>query len=197
MKWSAANAVVEQLRRNHDLWVPAISKRMGFSSSRVQWLLNGLVAQMPKEEIYFEVGTLLGLTADAAAVGNEDKRIVTCDPCEKYDVVPSFLPPNVNFVKKGWKELTLVRNSIGLAFYDGDHSAAATAEFMGQITPYLTEEAVLVLDDWDRESVRTAAFASQPWRLLREMPEYTDGLNCPPHHFGYQFGVALFGYRRS
>jgi len=164
-------------------------------------LLNGLVAAMPADETYFEVGVLEGRTLEAAAAGNVGKQLVGCDPCEKYGAIPEPFEPNVRFYKEPWYEVLGWEGNIGLAFYDGDHQAEAIHMFMLKVRKHLTEEAVLVLDDWDRVSVRNGAFEAAKyhpeWRLLREMPEYTDGLTTAPHHFGYQFGVAVFGWRRE
>jgi len=201
MRWSKANEVVELLRQDSRLWLPALSQRRGFSSSRVEHLLNGLVAEMPVSETYFEVGVLEGRTLEAASVGNGGKRLVGCDPCEKYGVVPEPFGPNVVFYKEPWHEVLPREGNIGLAFYDGDHQAEAVHMFMLRVRERLANEAVLVLDDWDRVSVRSGAFEAAKhhpeWRLLREMPEYTDGLTTAPHHFGYQFGVAVWGWRRE
>ncbi len=156
---------------------------------------------MPETEYYLEVGTLEGRTLEAASVGNDDKAICGCDPCEKYDVLPEPLGPNVLFVKGAWQEVlskSLLPLPIGLAFYDGDHSTTDTCDFMDEVRHHVAHEAVLVLDDWDRESVRAGAFqADHRWQLLREMPEYTDGLTTAQHHFGYSFGVAIWGFKRG
>jgi len=48
-------------------------------------------------------------------------------------------------------------------------------------------------------SVRDGAFramAAEPrWQILREMPEYGDGLTCPPQQFGYYFGCVVLGWK--
>jgi hypothetical protein len=158
---------------------------------------------MPKDEMYLEVGTLEGRTLEAAAHGNDGKTLYGVDPCEKYDMVPDGFGPNVTFVRARWQAFLSqpLAMPIGLAFYDGDHSADQTMAFMGLIKEHLADEAVLVLDDWDRESVRKGALETsydcdERWQLLRECPEYTDGLTTASHHFGYAFGVAVFGFRR-
>lgn len=202
MRWRDANQVVEGLRRETQLYLPALTQRRGFSSSRVEHLLNRLVQAMPADEAYLEVGTLEGRTLEAASIANDGKTLIGCDPCEKYDTVPGGFSPNVTFLRSTWQDVlnAPMKKPIGLAFYDGDHSREQTAEFMRHLQPVLAREAVLVLDDWDRESVREGAFRAAEcypsWRLLRECPEYTDGLTTSQHHFGYSFGVAVFGYRR-
>jgi hypothetical protein len=201
MKWHDANQVVEELRRDTRLYLPALSERRGFSSSRVEHLLNRLVQKMPADECYLEVGTLEGRTLEAASKANDGKTLIGCDPCTKYDMRPEgFSGSNVKFVSYSWQELLRnfnFKHLIGCVFYDGDHSAAETTSFMACIEEHLANEAVLVLDDWDRETVREGAYrASHCWRLLREMPCYGDGLTAPRQHFGYSFGVAVWGFER-
>ena len=151
---------------------------------------------MPTHEVYLEVGTLEGRTLEAAAAGNASKLLYGCDPCTKYDTIPKGFTENVRFFAEPWQNvLRMIPLPIGVVFYDGDHSTEQTLGFMDAVIPHLSSEAVLVLDDWDRTSVREAAFNSC-WTLLREMPEYTDGLTCAPNHFGYYFGVSLWGYKK-
>jgi hypothetical protein len=126
--------------------------------------------------------------------------LIGCDPCAKYDAYPENFGQNVTFVLSSWQALLkefMFPNPIGCVFYDGDHSATETASFMTCIEEYLVDEAVLVLDDWDRETVREGAYrAGHCWRLLREMPCYGNGLTAPQQHFGYSFGVSVWGFQR-
>lgn len=203
MRASDARQVVEVLRRDCRLWLPSLTERRGFSSSRVEHLLNGLVRSMPPSECYLEVGVLEGRTLEAASVGNSTKRLVGIDPCEKYGVAPVDFQPNVRFLRKRWQELLrfdLDDRPVGVCFYDGDHSAAETESFMREIEPLMADPGVLVLDDWDRESVRMGAYAAAngrgQWKLVAEMPEYSDGLTCQPQRFGYSFGVSVWSFER-
>jgi hypothetical protein len=191
---------VESLRRETQLYLPPLSKRRGFSSSRVEHLLNRLVQMMPADEAYLEVGTLEGRTLEAAASGNDGKQLYGVDPGDKYGMVPEPFTPNIVFYKSTWQSFLKETNlpmPVGCVFYDADHSAEQTADFMDRVEGFLAEEAVLVLDDWDRESVRLGAFrAGHHWTLLRECPEYTDGTGHQ-HHFGYAHGVGVWGYNRA
>jgi hypothetical protein len=200
MDFSKVNDVVERLRFNKNLYLPALTERRGFSSSRVEHLLNGLVSELPKDECYWEIGTLEGRTLDAAAHGNHDKFMYACDPEAKYGARPLGFPLNVLFLQQTWQDcLTRFPRPVGLVFYDADHSSRETEHFMLKVPEVLANEAVLVLDDWDRATVRRGAFNAMAkdhrWSLLREMPEYTDGITCPPNHFGYYFGISVWGFR--
>ena len=200
MNWSDAHNVVEMLRQDTRLYLPTLSTRLGFSCSRVEHLLNQLVAYLPRDECYLEVGVLHGRTLEAASINNDEKTLIGCDPCIKYGPLslPLSLPPNVIFLQQSYQDVSFPA-PIGVVFYDADHGEYETAEFFRLIEPSLADEAVVVLDDWDRVSVRAGAFKGTDcdprWRLLREMPEYTDG-NGAPHWFGYFFGVGIWGFKR-
>jgi len=206
MKWSHARSVVEELRQDTRLYLPALTKRRGFSSSRVEHLLNRMVGSLPAEETYLEIGTLEGRTLEAAGHMNDDKRLIGIDPCEKYDYVPNGFTANTTFIKAKWQDVlssvTSVGflNPVGCVFYDGLHDATETSAFMMKIVEHLADEAVLVMDDWDRVSVRRGAYYAEHleprWQLLNEMPCYGDGLTSPQSHFGYSFGIAVWGFKR-
>ena len=198
MNWSHASQIVESLRRDTSLYLPALSPRAGFSSPRVEHLLKGLRQVCPEEEDYVEIGVLEGRTLMAAASAG----VGTCigvDPCTKYGVTPNGFPPHVHFLRKAWQDLqhSDLPRPIGVLFYDGDHSLEQTRDCLLALTPRLASEAVIVVDDWDRAEVRDGAFAAlslrPAWRLLRELPEYTGGPQSPPNHTGYYYGVALIG----
>jgi hypothetical protein len=195
----SVNEIVEELRRDTRLYLPALTKTLGFSSARTEYLLNRLVARMPKGQCYVEIGVLAGRTLKAASKGNEDKFIYAIDPCIKYEVIPE-VSDYVCFIQKPWEELDNqdIGEPVGVVFYDADHSEYSTRDFMVNFSRFLADGAILVLDDWDRNSVRAGAFAAKEkdprWQLLREMPEYTDGLTTAPHHFGYYFGCSVWRY---
>lgn len=193
----AARLVVESLLRDHRLWLPALSMRRGFSSTRVEHLLNGLVRAMPADEAYLEVGTLEGRTIEAAARGNPTKRLIAFDHELKYRAEVRNLPSNVDFRKVPWQDAHDLP-PIGVAFYDGDHSALDTRGFVHSVERHLAPNAILVFDDWDRASVREGVWSAvdRHYRLVAELPSYTDGLTMPPNHFGFYFGVSVWSYTR-
>ena len=203
MQAAAARQVVEELLTDNRLWLPALSLRRGFSSTRVEHLLNNLVHAMPEDEAYLEVGTLEGRTLEAAAHLNSTKRIIAFDHEVKYGAEPRNLPPNVDFRRMPWQDAEDLP-PIGVAFYDGEHGEFETRGFAQSIQRFLAEDAILVFDDWDRQSVRRGLFPL--WQqheeglgrlsLVAELPSYTDGLTMPPNHFGFYFGVSVWSYTR-
>ena len=156
---------------------------------------------MPAAEVYLEVGSLEGRTLEAAAAGNTHVCLVACDPGDKYGSMVGRLPANVAFHALSWEVvLPSLPGPLGCAFYDADHSAYETERFLATVPTVAADECVVVLDDWDRETVRRGAHHvldnDLRWQLLAEMPEYGDGLTCPPNHFGHYFGCAVLGWRR-
>lgn len=206
MKWSHARSVVEELRQDTRLYLPALTKRRGFSTSRVEHLLNRLVQAMPATETYLEVGTLEGRTLEAAAHANDGKRLIGVDPCMKYDLIPESFAPNIVFIQATWQDAITAKGfpmygePVGCVFYDGLHDEEETESFMVKIAPSLADEAVLVMDDWDRVSVRRGTYKAEQrdprWQLLNELPCYGDGLTAPQQHFGYSFGISVWGFKR-
>lgn len=201
MKWSEAQRAVEKLRTDQRLYLPPLTKKRGFSSTRVEHLLAELAGRMEDREEYLEVGTLEGRTLEAAATSG--RQCIGVDPCVKYETVPVFVERNITFLKKRWQELTPIDlpRPIGVVFYDGDHSPVETYNFLDRIAAYLADDAIAVIDDWDRPDVRAGVFGVidnfPEWRLLREMPEYTQGPDfAPPNYVGYYYGVAVLGFRR-
>lgn len=196
MQAAAARQVVEELLIDHRLWLPALSSRRGFSSTRVEHLLNRLVRAMPEEEAYLEVGTLEGRTLESAAMGNFSKRLIAFDHELKYLASPQGLPANVEFRRMPWQDAQILP-PIGVAFYDGEHSELDTRGFTQSVQRFLAPEAVIVFDDWDRASVRKGVLSAVPaLQLVAELPSYTDGLSMPPNHFGFYFGVSVWSYTR-
>jgi Methyltransferase domain len=202
MEWSRANEIVEEMRRDFRLFLPPLAKSRGFCSSRVEHLLNRLVSALPEGECYLEVGSLEGRTLQAASHGNE-KLCIGVDPGRKYASSPEILRKGVELVSKFDLEVELedVPKPIGVLFYDGDHSEKGTFTGIAHLLGFAARESVVVVDDWDRQSVRDGVFQlmhhDERVRMLREMPEYTQGPDfAPPNHCGYYYGVAILGFRR-
>ena len=53
----------------------------------------------------------------------------------------------------------LIDRPVGVYFYDGDHSRAGTYHGMVAAAPYLSERAVVLVDDWNDPTIRAATVA--------------------------------------
>lgn len=152
----------------------------GLSDPKVCNLLNRLVAAMPADQTYLEIGTFKGLTLCSAAIGNKGKLCIACDKfrfwnkytgwgfqaraafranVEKYKATSATVEfhdmRSLNMFSKG-----LVKGPIGVYFYDGDHSYAATRDNILAAAPLLANSSILLVDDWRdpiiQESTRDA-----------------------------------------
>ncbi len=175
MKVNIAKAVLEE----HRYFVAArpLVNIDGLSSPRVCNFLNRLVSRLDADECYLEIGTYKGLTLISAALDNLGKKCVGCD---KFRLISSTTGIGVmakralmsNLARYGGRlgdiafhhttsrrlfARGLIDMPVGVYFYDGDHSRAGTYHGMVAAAPYLSERAVVAVDDWNDPTIRRAA----------------------------------------
>jgi predicted O-methyltransferase YrrM len=143
----------------------------GLTSSRVQTLLNSLASKCGS---YLEVGTYLGATA-AAVLYNNPIKAYLIDKWEEqiqparddfqteansYDTFINNISPYVKTSDvKVFKEdmlnvnLNEIDSKIDMFMYDGPHDAKSTADAIKYYWPILADEAILVFDDANWETV--------------------------------------------
>jgi hypothetical protein len=148
----------------------------GMSSAKICSFLNALVARMDDEEHYLEVGTWKGRTLLSAAYHNRGR---TCFACDKFRILGRWTGwgfkakrqlmrnieryrlecANVRFfhmTSRRFFERGLIPGPIGVYFYDGDHGYRLTRHGIVAAAPLLSRRSVLLVDDWNGESVRRA-----------------------------------------
>ncbi len=169
------NLIARVLEENDNF---ADAKRLvdveGMSGPRLCNLLNRLVAAMPSDQKYLEIGTWRGLTLLSAAYGNEAKRCVACDKfrvwgrytglgllaraafranVERYRGQTATIEFHEMRSLRMFRE-GLVKGPIGVFFYDGDHSLEGTRDNILAAAPLLANPAVLLVDDWSDPVIR-------------------------------------------
>lgn len=148
----------------------------GMSSAKVCSFLNRLVANMDPGERYLEIGTWKGRTLLSAALGNTDRVCVGCDHFrfwgkftgagflarrELYRNIERYRrhTGEVQFYEMRSERLFasgLVQGSVGVYFYDGNHSGRGTYDGIVSAAPLLSRRAVLLMDDWNDPVIRDA-----------------------------------------
>jgi hypothetical protein len=149
----------------------------GMSSPKVCSFLNRLVAQMPANERYLEVGTWQGLTLLSAAYQNVEK---VCIACDKFRFWGRWTGPGWRARRSFYSNLRryrdrcayidfhhttcerlfaqkMVQAPIGVYFFDGDHSEAGTCFGISAAGAVLSDHAVVLVDDWNMSGVRAGA----------------------------------------
>lgn len=139
-------------------------------------LLHRLVRHLhPKTML--ELGTSVGISALYQSTGNPSGRLITLEGCPETARLAreNFLRfPNLDIqLVEGPFETTLpelLKNTprIDYLYIDGHHKLEPTLHYIGLCKPFLTENAVVVVDDinWSEE-MRTA------WTKLKEDPFFT------------------------
>jgi len=170
-----ANIAERAFVENHDFAdACALVDVEGLSSPKVCNLLNQLVARMDPGEKYLEIGCYLGLTLLSAAHQNQGKTCIGCDKIRFWSSstgwgfrVKRAILRNIERHRAGSAQVVfhhmrsqdlfrdgLVPAPIGVYFYDGDHSYAATRYHIVAARPVLSRRSVLVVDDWNDPEIQ-------------------------------------------
>jgi hypothetical protein len=148
----------------------------GMSSPRVCRLLNRLVAAMDPGEHYLEVGTWQGRTLLSAALNNQGRICVACDKFRLFGRYTGFgfqarraFKRNLSRYARGRAAIHFydmpasrffrrprIDATFGVYFYDGDHSYRGTRQSIAAGVRWLSERAVVLVDDWNVERIRRA-----------------------------------------
>jgi predicted O-methyltransferase YrrM len=138
-------------------------------------LLNLAAAVLPRGEAYVEVGSYAGASLIGAMRGNEGKTFIAIDKFGRAD--QERLEANLErfgvtgatiIAGDGFEVLesdALGERSVGVLFWDADHSYEGQLRALRAIEPRLAGGAVIVIDNGDRAPVRRAV---DDW--LREQP---------------------------
>lgn len=173
------NELVELLRETNDFEnARPVVDVPGMSSAKVCRLLNRLVARMDPGEHYLEIGSWQGRTLLSAAMHNPDRLCVACDkfrPFGRYTgfgfrarrglrqnlaryaadraTIHFYDMPSSRFFRR-----TRFDGTVGVFFYDGDHSYKGTRASIAAGGRWLSSRAVLLVDDWNVPHIRRATF---------------------------------------
>jgi hypothetical protein len=148
----------------------------GMSGPKVCNFLNRLVAGMPRDECYLEVGTWRGLTLCSAALGNSGKVCVANDKFHLWLKgrgvgfrAKKALMRNMHRYKESSAEIQMHMMAnwrfyrkpraplpVGVFFYDGEHSYENTRWGISRAAPWLADRCVLVVDDWENSETQIA-----------------------------------------
>jgi precorrin-6B methylase 2 len=166
-------------------------------------LVNLAASLLEPGESYVEVGTYGGASLIAAMRGNSGDFVAienfAMQGRDGYENTPETLAENLHrFDAKG---ATIVEGDafellesgalgdrrVGVYYYDGPHKTDLSLRGLRLVEPYLAPRALIVLDDWDWESVQAAVsqyVAEEPnVRLLVEIhgadhgqPQWWEGM---------------------
>ncbi|MBV9122981.1 MAG: class I SAM-dependent methyltransferase [Planctomycetes bacterium] len=185
-----------------------LEKVQGMTSPGVLQLLNRAVDFLGPGELYAEVGSFQGATLIGALLGHPEKLAWAVDNSAEFDPAgQNFARLQQNLADFGLGSQVVFHNmdleeffltgpagpgKIGAYFLDGPHDYRSQLLGLLLARPFLAEQALMVVDDYNWGMVRQSVWdflAVQPEaRLLGEWP--TPG-NCHPSFWN---GVAVLAW---
>jgi hypothetical protein len=176
----------------------------GMSGTRTRHLYNNLCSlDIGRKIEYLEVGTWKGSSVISAMYGNESKTNATT-----VDNWSQFNGPKDEFlenIRQFGISPTVVDmdcfqykppKKIDIFLYDGDHTYEAHKKAMEYYWPHLQDSAIVIVDDWNFESVSRGTLDGIPsnsivWMCQLQFKYLGKSYNGF-HNKGYWNGIALF-----
>lgn len=124
-----------------------------------------------------EMGTSLGITTCYLAVANENAQVVTMEgapPIAKLakNTFETVGIQNVNLIEGDFNEILSTyiasKESIGLAYVDGNHRYTPTIQYFKQLLERSNEQSVLIFDD-----IHWSVEMEKAWEEIKQDPAVT------------------------
>jgi predicted O-methyltransferase YrrM len=187
----------------------------GMTTEHSLTLLNLAASLLGPGEAYLEVGSYRGRSLVGAALGQQHDRFVAIENFREFGLDPAQSEQLLRDALRDWAVADRVtfrrgdafrllpsarrpggvlRQPVGVYFYDGAHSRLAQYLALGVVEPLLAEEALVVIDDasWPQVARATAAY-------VRRHPGYRLLFDLPAQHAEdprWCNGVAVYQWRR-
>ena len=145
----------------------------GLSGRKLIGLLQGFAKNLSPEESYLEVGVFQGLTLLSVAMVIPENRVMGIDNFKQFDKagtnqeillnrMTALKIKNAVLINEDYEEALEKMNrwlegkKIGLYFVDGPHDYRSQLLCLLMVRPWLSENAVIVIDDSNYHHVRQA-----------------------------------------
>ncbi len=185
------------------------------TSIKKQKLLNLAFSCLDASECYLEVGTYLGKSLISAMLGNPRRRVFACDNFSEFTATNSYeqlkrnleaynLLEQVDFFNADFPSVLTkdkISLPIGVYFYDGPHDEESHYRGIKIVEPLLSDEALVIIDDWrfapDSQSYaksgteRAIAESVHGWQMLYELSARYNGDRAM-----WWNGVAVYAFNR-
>lgn len=146
----------------------------GFSAPYLMKVLNLAISNMEPREYYLEIGSHRGRTLIGGMIGNADKRAVAVDNFSQFgegsrkalltNIEKFGLGARIDFYERDSDDffenvIQFKFGTVGVYMYDGNHDTDIGFENLCNVVPYLSGEAVIILDDFSSHGV---------WRSIQQ-----------------------------
>jgi predicted O-methyltransferase YrrM len=165
-----------------------IAKTAGITPKRAELLFRITNYFQPKSIL--EIGTSLGLSTSALALGNPEASIITLEGCPN-----TANQCQLQFQKFNFKNVELILIEFNdylqsgklktancqLIYFDGNHSKNATLAYFEQLLPTICNETLWIFDDihWSSEM-------EEAWEIIKKHPKVTVTIDT------FQWGLVFF-----
>jgi hypothetical protein len=142
------------------------------STLTIAAIINYGVSQISPNEAFINVGVWNGFTLIAGMLNNQDKKCVGIDNFSKFggpkhnflERFNKYKSDNHLFFEMDYQDYfsTIHEGKIGFYLYDGDHSYKHQLNGLQKAEPYLSDNALILIDDtnWDEPRKATLDFIS-------------------------------------
>lgn len=132
----------------------------GWCPEPFMYLLNSIVANMPQDQFYLEIGSFCGRSL-VAALKNNNAQAIVIDPLNLTTgngttevlwnkTVDDFkLRNRIHLYKEKSEDHVATLPAIGILFYDGNHDSGHTYEALNKYKYSLANSAIIVVDDYN------------------------------------------------
>lgn len=193
----------------------------GYTSVKVQHLLNTAYLCLDDDECYLEIGSFQGKTLISAMLNNAPRTTYACDNFSEFttDAARSFevfqanlrhfgLAERVTFFNEDFRGVLdpkRLEKPVGVYLYDGGHTEAEHRDAITLAEPVLADRALVIIDDWNFDGARRGAESAlaasrHRWERLYLLP--ARGPEERPagaigDHGMWWNGVAVYGFERA
>lgn len=196
----------ESVRPRSSLFQELLSTIAGMTTPSILQLLNVAVSQLEEDEVYLEIGSFHGATLIGAALGNESFRCIGVDDFSEFDLtgqnrqilnshiaaigrrnMEAIESDFIDFFRERIFQVLKPNEKIGVYLYDGAHDYRSQLLGLLLAEPFLSDYALIVVDDAGAFQVHQAncdflplrPTRKQLFRLLPTVPLRDDGVGQP------------------
>lgn len=176
--------------------ISKIAQTAGISPKRAKLLFR--ITNYFKPESILEIGTSLGLSTSALALGSHKAKITTLEGCpntlaiakNQLDKLSSRAQSrdNINTVEcintefsKYLETPNPKPQTLNLIYFDGNHSKKATLDYFELLLPTITNETIWIFDD-----IHWSADMEEAWEIIKNHPKVTVTIDT------FQWGFVFF-----
>jgi predicted O-methyltransferase YrrM len=168
--------------------ISKIAKTSGITQKRAELLFR--ITKYFQPESILEIGTSLGLSSSALALGNPKAKITTLEGCPETAnqcqlQLQKFNIKNVESVVQEFKtyfeNCQLSTANYQLIYFDGNHTKKNTLNYFELLLPTINNESVWIFDDihWSTEM-------EDAWKIIKKHPKVTVTIDT------FQWGLVFF-----